>query len=193
MTKLEKYIDESGIIRTSDILSNGISKYDYYRYLKENNYEKISHGMYAKADMWSDELAIIKKRCPQAVISHDEALYYHGLIDHEPERPTFTIYSGYNTSRLKSKGYKAYYVKKDYLDLGKIAVKDFNGNEVYMYDLERTMCDLVRNRNSFESQDFTTALKSYARRSDKNLTRLFEYAEIFRIDRLLRQYLEVLL
>ena len=62
-----------------------------------------------------------------------------------------------------------------------------------MYDVERTMCDLVRNRNSFEINDFNSALKAYSRKKEKNLTKLFEYAKIFRVERLMRTYMEVLL
>lgn len=193
METIEKYISAAGTINTADVVAEGISKYDYYRYLKENNFEKVAPGMYAQNDAWPDELAIIKKRCPQAVISHDEALYYHGLVDREPERPSFTIYSGYNVSRLKGHKFKTYYIKKELLDMGKITVNDFNGTEVNMYDLERTICDLIRNRSSFEIQDFNTALKAYARRKDKNLTKLFEYAEALGIENVTRQYLEVLL
>ena len=55
------------------------------------------------------------------------------------------------------------------------------------------MCDLVRNRNSFEIQDFNAALKAYARKKEKNLTKLFEYAKMLRVEKLMRSYMEVLL
>ena len=62
-----------------------------------------------------------------------------------------------------------------------------------MYDLERTMCDLIRSRSNFEIQDFNTAIKSYVQRSDKDLNRLMVYAKSFRIEKVIRQYMEVLL
>ena len=76
-----------------------------------------------------------------------------------------------------------FFVKKECLDIGKVEVTD----------LERTMCDLVRNRNSFEIQGFNAALKTYARKKEKNLTRLFEYAKLLRVEKLMRSYMEVLL
>ena len=136
MEAIIKHISSEGTIKTAEVVADGISKFDYYRYLKQNNFEKIAPGLYAKSDAWPDELAIIKKRCPQAVISHDEALYFYGLVDREPQRPTFTIYSGYNVSRLKENGYKTFYVKKEFLNLGKVTVTDFNGAEVNMYEEE---------------------------------------------------------
>ena len=193
MNGIENLVDESGMITTKNVSRNNQSKAEYYNYLKENNFEQISRGIYASQDTWVDPLLIAHIRCPKAVISHDAALHYYGLIDREPSTPTLTIYSGYNTSRLKAAGYKVYFVKKEYLDVGKVEVIDFDGNTIPMYDLERTMCDLVRNRSSFEIQDFNTALKSYARKKEKNLTKLFEYAKLLRVENLMRSYMEVLL
>lgn len=193
MNEIENLVDESGMITTKNVARNNQSKAEYYNYLKENNFEQISRGIYASQDTWVDPLLIAHIRCPKAVISHDAALHYYGLIDREPSTPTLTIYSGYNTSRLKAAGYKVFFVKKEYLDVGKVEVIDFDGNTIPMYDLERTMCDLLRNRSSFEIQDFNTALKSYARKKEKNLTQLFEYAKLLRVENLMRSYMEVLL
>lgn len=48
-----------------------------------------------------------------------------------------------------------------------------------MYDLERTVCDLVRSRRNFEIQNFNMAIKSYLQRNDKDLNRLMRYAKAF--------------
>ena len=65
--------------------------------------------------------------------------------------------------------------------------------DIPMYDLERTMCDLVRNRNSFEIQDFNAALKAYVKKKEKILPDYFEYAKLLRVEKLMRSYMEVLL
>ena len=104
-----------------------------------------------------------------------------------------TIYTGYNPSALTSSGYKIYTVKKDLLDLGKLTVVNNFGHTVPMYDLERTICDLVRSRSNFEIQDFNTVLKTYVSKKDKDLNKLMKYAKAFRIDKIVRQYIEVLL
>ena len=43
------------------------------------------------------------------------------------------------------------------------------------------------------SKDVQDALKAYARRKDKDLRTLVRYAKLFRVEKILRQYLEVLL
>jgi predicted transcriptional regulator of viral defense system len=136
---------------------------------------------------------MIHQRCPQGVFSHDEAFYHYGLTDREPLVHTLTIYSGYNAHRLVADGYKVYTVKKELLEVGKTIVEDNCGNQIPMYDLERTICDLVRSRNSIEIQDFNSVLKSYVSRKDKDLNILMEYAKLFRVDKILRKYMEVLL
>ena len=61
------------------------------------------------------------------------------------------------------------------------------------YDMERTICDVLRSRSHIEMQTFQDALKAYARRKDKDLRTLVRYARLFRVEKILRQYLEVLL
>lgn len=171
-----------------------VSKYQFYNYVRENGLEQVSHGIYAAPDTWVDELYVLHQRCPQAVFSHDEAFYYYGLTDREPLVHTLTIYSGYNTHRLIADGScRVYTVKKELLDAGRIMVRDNAGNEIPMYDLERTICDLVRSRNSIEAQDFNAVLKAYVARQDKDLNRLMYYAERFHVHNILRKYIEVLL
>lgn len=84
-------------------------------------------------------------------------------------------------------------VQKKLLPIGSIMVRNSFGHLIPIYDLERTICDLVRNRSSFEIQDFQSAIKSYVKRADKDLNRLMKYAPLFRIEKLIRHYMEVLL
>ena len=67
------------------------------------------------------------------------------------------------------------------------------GHPVPIYDMERTICDLLRSRNRIEIQTYQEALKAYARRKDKNLRRLMQYGGGLPVEKILRQYLEVLL
>jgi len=67
------------------------------------------------------------------------------------------------------------------------------GNTVPVYDMERTVCDIIRSRSSIEAQTFQDALKQYAKRPDKNLRQLMRYAREFHVEKILKQYLEVLL
>ena len=193
MKTCESIVDQSGILLTGDAMEAGISKPVLYRFIRENGLEQVAHGVYASREAWEDRNYILSLRCPQGVLSHDEALYHYGLIDREPLWQTITIYTGYGTSRLVADGIKVFTVKKELLNVGREMVRTVHGHMVPMYDRERTICDLLRSRNYFEIQDFQTALKAYARSREKNLNKLTEYAELFHVDRLIHEYMGVLL
>lgn len=189
----EEIVDDSGILLTKNAIEAGISNHALYNFIRNNGFEKAAHGVYASPETWKDENYILSLRCPQGVLSHDEALYYHGLTDREPLQKTITIYTGYGTSRMVADGIKVFTVKKELLDIGKEIVKTSYGHDIPLYNRERTICDLIRSRNRFEIQDFQTALKTYIMGKNKNLNRLMEYAKLFHVDKKIREYMEVLL
>ena len=194
MNKMTELVQGHDYLTPKIAEDSGISKFKFYKYVRENGLEPVSRGVYSTGTDWIDELYVLHKRCPNAVFSHDEAFYYYGLTDREPLVHTLTIYSGYNAHRLIADGScKVYTVKRELLNIGKTVVEDNDGNMIPMYDLERTICDLIRSRNSIEIQDFNSALKAYAAGKDKDLNRLMEYAKLFRVDNVIRRYMEVLL
>lgn len=193
MADIYELIDDSGIVLTSKVMQAGITKPSFYKFLKSNGFEQVAHGIYASPEAWADENYILSLRCPKAVFSHDEALYHYGLVDREPQGRTITVYTGYGTGRLINDGITVYTVKKDLLDIGKETVTTNLGHLIPMYNQERTICDLIRNRNRFEIQDFQTALKAYIAKKDKDLNRLMKYSKMFHVDRKIREYMEVML
>lgn len=186
-------LSNAGMIQTSQITELGISKTVFYQYVKENEMEQISHGVYATKDTWIDAMYLVHLRCEQAVFSHETALFLHDLTDREPVEYEITVKTGYNPSKLKEDGIKVYTIKKELHGEGVVMMQTPFGHSVPVYNMERTICDIIRNRNNTEVQSFQTALKQYAKRKDKDLRLLMQYASKLRVDRILRQYLEVLL
>lgn len=182
-----------GMLQTSQVIALGISKPVFYQYIKENEMEQIAHGVYATKDAWIDAMYIVHLRCEQAVFSHETALFLHDLTDREPMEYEITVKTGYNPSRLKADGIKVYTVKKELHGEGIVMMQTPFGHDVPVYNLERTICDTIRNRNNTEVQTFQIALKKYVKRKDKDLRLLMQYASKFRVDKITRQYLEVLL
>lgn len=193
MNQIENLIDKSGLLLTKKAIENGIPKHKLYTFIQENHYEQIAQGIYASPETWEDENYILSLRCPKGVFSHDEALYFHGLIDREPITRTITVYTGYGTARLIQDGIKVFTVKKELLTIGKEEVETSMGHKIPLYNRERTICDLVRSRSWFEIQDYQTALRSYLMGQEKDLNRLMEYAKLFRVDKKIREYMEVML
>lgn len=192
--QLDQLIEEhGGTIQTFQVLEAGISKPTFYAYVKEKGLEQAAHGIYVSPDAWTDAMYLLHLRCGQAVFSHETALFFHDLTDREPLKYSITVKTGYNPSRLQEDGVQVYTVKKELHEVGVTTAKTPFGHSVPVYDMERTICDLLRSRSHIEIQVLQDALKQYARRKDKNLRTLMRYAAMFHVEKMLRQYLEVLL
>ena len=182
-----------GIIETKVAVQHGISRAILSKLCKEEKIHRIVKGQYALTDDIEDELLSIAKRSEQIIFSHETALFLHGISDRTPFEHTVTAPSGCIPSTAIKKECKVYYIKRELFDLGRTAMPTPAGNSVPCYDLERTICDIVRSRNKLGTETFLAALKLYAASPKKNLNKLNTYARQMRIANVLRGYLKVLL
>lgn len=185
--------ENNGVIKTSEVISRKISKTTLAKFVEKYKYERVSHGVYCSLDVWRDELYLLQLRCPKTIFSHDTALFLLDMTDQEPLQYTVTVKSGYNATHLREDEVKVFSIKKELFELGVTKAETPFGNEVFIYDPERTVCDMIRSRSQIEIQIFQDAMKQYIKRKDKNLHRLMDYAEKLRVSKLLSNYLEVLL
>ena len=182
-----------GIIEARIAAQHGISKAMLCKLCKEDKIHRIVKGQYILPDGMRDELLSIGRRSDKIVFSHETALFLHGISDRTPFEHTVTAPSGCIPSAAIKSECKVYYIKPELFDLGKTMLKTPSGNEVQAYDLERTVCDVIRSRNKMGTETFLAALKLYAASPRKDLNKLNSYAKKMRVSNVLRQYLEVLL
>lgn len=182
-----------GIIETKIAAEHGISKAMLYKLCKEEKLHRIVKGQYILPDDMQDELLSISMRSENIIFSHETALFLHGISDRIPFEHTVTAPSGCIPSASIKSECKVYYIKTELFDLGKTSIKTPAGNNVSVYDLERTICDCIRSRNKMGTETFLAALKLYAADPKKDLNKLYTYARKMRVSNVLRQYLEVLL
>jgi predicted transcriptional regulator of viral defense system len=183
-----------GLLLTSDLASSNIPR-TYLSIMEQNGeIERVSRGVYRSvATFIEDELFSFQSRYSSTIFSHETALYLHDLTDRAPLAYSITVPSGYHSQFLNDSGHKIFYVSRDLFDLGIISMNTPHGNQVRVTDLERTICDIVRSRNQIDVQVRNTALKGYVKNKDRNLNRLHAYAKQFRIQTIVRDYLEILL
>lgn len=194
LERLEQMLEEhGGMLQTAQVTAAGISKPIFYDFIREKNLERAAHGVYVSSDAWVDAMYLIHLRCGQAVFSHETALFFHDLTDREPSPYSVTVKRGYSPSRLKADGIAVYTIKPELHEIGITHLQTPFGHMVSVYNMERTICDLVRCRSNMEIQTMQGALKQYVLRKDKNLRVLIRYAGLFHIEKILSQYLEVLL
>ena len=182
-----------GYLPLSEAQKLDISKTYIQQYIADNEFERVAHGLYKSPDVWTDDLYILALKNEKAVCSFDTALMLHGLTEREPADIFVTVPRKYNASHLRSKGIIVYQVKEEWVDLGRTTAKTTYGNEVSVYDMERTICDILRVKDKKDPQMFAYAIKEYAKSAKKNLPRLMKYAKEFGVEAELRQYMEVLL
>ena len=75
MNNIDSLVSDTGMLTLSDAKRAGVEKDHFYQYVKENELEKVAHGIYAAKDSWVDNLYILHQRCPQGVFS-----YYVNII-----------------------------------------------------------------------------------------------------------------
>lgn len=66
-------------------------------------------------------------------------------------------------------------------------------NEFQIYDIEKTVVDIVFYREKVGIEETREILINYLKRKDRNLNRLLKYAELMKCDKVLRHYLEMLI
>ena len=65
-------------------------------------------------------------------------------------------------------------------------------NEFQIYDIEKTVVDIVYYREKVGIEETKEILVTYLQRRDRNLNRLLKYAELLKCGKIMKQYLEVL-
>jgi predicted transcriptional regulator of viral defense system len=183
----------NGYLLTSQVLDSGISKPTLADYVSKRNMERVARGVYLAEDAWPDDLYLLCLSNSRMVFSHETALMLNGLMEREPKKTNVTVQVGYNATHLRKKSIRVYQVKPDVFELGATEVKTSCGNLVRAYDMERTICDIIRCKDSMDVQIFRYAMKEYMDSDDKNLNNLMEYAKKFQIEQAVRTYTEVML
>jgi predicted transcriptional regulator of viral defense system len=191
---LDRLLEEqNGYIRLIDAQNKGLSKYAVLAYVRNHNMERVAPGIYISSDSWEDGLYSMQLRNKKIIFSHETALRIHNLSDREPFAPVITVVRGYNAKHLKDNGVVVHTVRPEWLELGLTQAKTYTGNIVRVYDKERCICDILKNKNKMDIQVFQKAMTSYFSDKDKNIHNLMEYADIMGISDKMRQYAEVLL
>lgn len=183
----------NNMITTAQVVALGFSRALLSKYVKAGLLERGRQGVYILPDSVHDDMYTMMLRSDKIIFSHDTALFLNGLSERTPFEHSVTIPSDSVLSERLMEDCNCYYIKPELHDLGIVKRKTTFGNEVRCYDAERTICDLLRSRNRMDDETVISAIKNYAAYTDKDLNRLAAYAEKFRVSKILKQYMEVLL
>jgi predicted transcriptional regulator of viral defense system len=136
---------------------------------------------------------IMQKKYPNLIYSHETALFFHEISDRTPFEYSVTVPSGYKVVDTINERFNIYYIKRDLHLMGVTELETTLGNTIRIYNLERTICDLLRSRNRIDIQIFSDALKRVVKKKHLDYVLLSEYARKLNVENILNTYMEVLL
>ena len=179
-------------LSTEQLMSQSIPFSKIDKWLSDGSIIKIDRGVYGLSNVKKDDFALIQYRYDRCIFSGITALSLHGLSDHISESYHITLPQGYNPSSLKDCPWELSItrsVPKIY-DLGKTEIATEQGNEITVYDKERSLCDILRGRG-MPPFIVKAAMKRYFTSSDRDPDLLRYYAEELRVSDRITFYLEL--
>lgn len=185
--------ENNGTVTTAMVVAAGFSRGNLKYLVDKGIIERSVRGVYILPEILDDEIFNLHNRFKRGVFSNKTALFLWDLTDRTPNAHCMTFPASYNLTKPKAEGVKCVQCKRDWYDLGITERFTPAGNRVRVYNMERTMCDILRPHNQIDIEVLTEAFKRYAVRGDKNLPVLSEYAKALKVEKKLRTYLEVLL
>lgn len=194
LEKLEKLIQKQhGTVLSADLDIYEIPRTYLQMMVAEGKLERVDRGVYVSIDAIEDEMYAMQTKYPKLIYSHETALYLHGLSDRTPFEYSASVPSGYKVVGSVADRFKIYYIKKELHELGVETVKSSHGNPIRAYDVERTVCDLIRSRSRIDVQILNDALKRFVKLKSADHSILLEYARKLKVETVLKSYLEVLI
>ena len=186
MSDLDKILElvnkNNCFITTKEVVKNNLNKMALKRLCDNNKLERISTGYYCLPNTFADDFYKVILKSKKAVYSHATALYLHNLSDRTPLHLDITVPRGYGGSLQNDKNVSLHYVNKNIIDLGVELVKSPFDMKIRCYNIERTICDTIKDKNNMDIEIYTKALKWYAEKKDKDLIKLMKYAKALNIE-----------
>ena len=129
---------------------------------------------------------------PDGVVCLLSAAVYYNLSTYRPDAIDVAIPRKARVSTLPDwPELNVCYFTDDRFDVGIETVEDGN-NRFRIYDIEKTVVDIVFYREKIGIEETKEVLTTYLHRSDRNLNKLIRYAQMLKCGEVMKRYLEVL-
>lgn len=187
-----KMKENNGVITSSDIKQMGIDKKVIARLLANKQIERAEKGIYILPETIGDEY-FNKTYGKNAIYSHMTALYFHNLCNRVPMIYDITVTKKYYGVLDNDQKVLLHKVDKELLNLGKMKIKSPQGQDIDVYDIERCLCDCLKDKNTIASEYIKEAFNIYFKEIKKDTFKIMKYAKKLHIEKEMHDYLEVLL
>ncbi|HBA46774.1 MAG TPA: hypothetical protein DCZ91_03035 [Lachnospiraceae bacterium] len=182
-------------ITTAELKDMG---YSYYKIgkLEENGLlRRINRSTFENLSYKGDENDFFSAEAfvPNGVICLMSAARYYELTSFLPDSVSVAIERKKKVVTLPEwPEIKIFYFDPARMDLGVTEVRD-GDNTFHIFDIEKTVVDIIYYRNKIGIEETSEVLKSYLKRRDRQVDRLYAYAKRLRCEKVVRTYLEVLI
>ncbi len=184
---------QHGTITSTQVTKAGIPRRCLSSMVRSGLLVRVERGVYTLPETWEDELYVLQWRFSRGIFSHETALYLHALTDRTPSRYTMTFPLGYNPGSVLKRGVVVKVTSEETYPLGIMTLSSPSGNSIKVYDIERTLCDMVKTRHKADIQVVNQAMRTYAGSREKDIARLMNYAQRLRVKSKILTYMEILL
>lgn len=168
---IQELIEKKGIVRTSDVNNIGIDNVYIPRAIKANIIVKYCSTVYISPTLEFDPFYVNNKIIDSSVYNLTSALIIHNFNDEIPHKYTLACHKSNNKIHNVD-----CFIEKN-LELGKIKCKTSEGNYIYTFDLERTICDLIKYKAKLDASVYSKAIFKYFTSHDRDLDKIASYAK----------------
>jgi predicted transcriptional regulator of viral defense system len=185
--------NEKTIYTRKELLGSGISDALIRILIHDGIITRLQQGLYTTQSAETDTEHILQLQYSKCIISHESALYHLGYSERIPEKIAITVPRHFGTSRLNNKNLKIRYCIPELIFYGTIETKTIYGNTIKTYNLERTICDVIRHYKSIDIEIANKAIQKYCMDNKKKLSVLMLYAKKMGIADKVQSRLEILI
>ena len=199
MESYEKIVNfvnkKNNVITTKEFKDAKIGFYYINKLIEDNYISRIGNGLYGKTDSFEDEYFIIQNRYKNAIFSYNTALFFLNKTEVIPNIIDITIPNDYNVSSINTKQIRVHYVSRENIELGMIKLKSPFGNIIKAYNLERTICDIVKNENKcgLDIEQRNKVIKKAFLNNEIDGATAIKYAKKLKCEKKIRAIMEVLI
>ena len=183
-----------GVLRPRDLSRYAIPRVYLARLQSQGLLRRVGRGLYVPADAEPSEhrsLAEACKRVPHGVVCLLSALAFHGLTTHLPFEVWMAISDTARHPRVDRPAIRFARFSGLALEAG-IEVHMVEGVPVRIYNPAKTVADCFKFRNKIGVDVAVEALRDYLRERKATMDDLWRYAEVCRMSRVMRPYLEAM-
>lgn len=182
------------IISMQELKSKGLSQYKVSKLVEKGKLKKLNKNYYENADYHGEEsdFYYVGAYAPTGVICLLSAAVYYNLTTFIPDAVDVAIPRKAKVSTIPEwPQMKIHHFTDERYEQGITTVIE-DKNEFRIYDIEKTVIDIVYYREKIGIEETKEILVTYLQKRDRNLNRLLKNAELLKCGKIMKQYLEVL-